>query len=196
MPENCETWCKDHKWKEEKWRYFWWKTGSCVRSRQRETQMIMADRCKPHERRQAQAGGKMMPGKWKQGKKPDKKRVKRSGVTVKDESRSRQHAWSAGVTSAPGLLLVSASILPLSILSPSLCLFYLPHIKMHHGTSQGQTRTPVKAQENDQQHEHSLSITSERLISRWLYCFGINIFKMPASSCQNGGFMLTTAWLI
>lgn len=170
----------------------------CKKQAKRETQMIMADRCKPHERRQAQAGGKMMPGKWKQGKKPDKKRVKRSGVTVKDESRSRQHAWSAGVTSAPGLLLVSASILPLSILSPSLSLrlFYLPHIKMHRGTSQRQTRTPVKAEENDQQHEHSLSITSERLISRWLYCFGINIFKMPASSCQHGGFMLTPAWLI
>lgn len=93
----------------------------------------------------------------------------------------------------PCVCLHPPSIHPISL---SLCLFYLPHIKMHHGASQRQTRTPVKAQENDQQHEHSLSITSERLISRWLYCFGINIFKMPASSCQNGGFMLTPAWLI
>lgn len=167
----------------------------CKKQAKRETQMIMADRCKPHERRQAQAGGKMMPGKWKQGKKPDEKRVKRSGVTVKDESRSRQHAWSAGVTSAPGLLLVSASILP-SYLPRSLSLLFASHKNAPWDQSETNPHTPVKAEENDQQHEHSLSITSERLISRWLYCFGINIFKMPASSCQNGGFMLTPAWLI
>lgn len=88
----------------------------------RERQMIMAHSCKPHERRQAQAGGKMMLEKWKQEKKPDKKRVKRSGVTVKDESRSSQCAWSAG---SPQLLDSSSSLPPSSLPPFSLSLSLL-----------------------------------------------------------------------
>lgn len=144
-------------------------------------------------------GGNHKPVKrWCRGSESRERNQKEKGEKERCDSERWKPEQTAclvcGVTSAPRLLLVPASILPLFILSH--CLFYLPHIKMHHGTSERQTFTPVKAQENHQQHEHRLSITSERLISRWLYCFGINIFKTSASSFQNGGFMLTPAWLI